>query len=93
PSGGVAIDDMLITSKVKAAINADRQLSTLRIDIKTNQGIVVVSGTVPTAALNAQLLQLVAAIEGVRNVKNELRIQVDHRKFIKSTTSILSSDI
>lgn len=71
--GGV-VDDTTITGKVKAAISADRQVSALKIEVNTKQGVVVLSGTVPNAGVSDHVLQLVASIEGVRDVKNQLKI-------------------
>jgi len=71
----VAVDDAMITSKVKAAINADQEVSSLKIKVKTKQGTVVLTGTVPSAGLSDHVLQLVASIEGVRDVKNDLKIK------------------
>ncbi len=73
--GGAHMDDAAITTKVKAAISADPQLTALKINVKTKQGVVVVSGTVPNAELNSHLLQVVSSVSGVRDVQNQLKIK------------------
>jgi hyperosmotically inducible protein len=69
------MDDAAITSKVKAAIKADPQLTALKVNVKTKQGVVMVSGTVPNAELNSHLLQVVSSVSGVRDVQNQLKIK------------------
>jgi len=73
--GAAMFDDSTITSKVRAAINSDQRASALKINVSTNQGTVVLKGTVPSVDLSAYLLQLVASVEGVRDVRNELKIK------------------
>jgi hypothetical protein len=70
----IGFDDNLVTSKVRAAINADPLTMTLAIEVETKGGNVVVTGTVPSVNVAAHLVELVASVEGVRNVQNKLRI-------------------
>ena len=74
-SGGGVVDDALITSKVKAALVADKQVSALKISVTTKQGVVILSGTVPSAEAGDHAVQTVASIEGVKDVKNELKVK------------------
>jgi osmotically-inducible protein OsmY len=75
-TGKANFDDTIVTSKVKAAINADPLTSSLTIEIDTKDGMVVVAGTVPSAHIRTHLIELVATVEGVRNVKSNLRVAV-----------------
>lgn len=75
-SSSVIGDDALITSHVVSAITADPQTASLRINVGTKDGIVAVRGAVPNANVGAHLLQVVATVDGVRGVKNSLRIAV-----------------
>jgi hyperosmotically inducible protein len=70
----MAFDDSLVTSKVRAAIGADPMTMALKVDIETKDGIVIIKGIVPNVDIAAHLVQLIAAIDGVREVRNKLRI-------------------
>ena len=72
--GGAAVDDTMITSKVKAALSSDPSAAALRIDVNTRQGVVFVSGAVPSNELRDHVAQLIATVDGVRTVRNELKI-------------------
>jgi hyperosmotically inducible protein len=69
-----AVDDTMITSKVRAAIGSDPRTSTLKIDVNTKQGVVFVTGAVPSDELREHVVQLIATVDGVRTVKNDLKI-------------------
>jgi len=69
-----AVDDTMLTSKVQAALSSDPNVSTLKIKVSAKQGIVFVTGMVPNADVRDHLVQLVAGVEGVRSVKNELTV-------------------
>lgn len=69
---GVALDDTGITAKVKAAIFAEPGLKTLQISVDTVKGVVVLTGSVDTAANSDRAKGLAAAVAGVREVDNRL---------------------
>jgi hyperosmotically inducible protein len=71
---GQQTDDSVITGKVKAAIGADPQVSALKIHVNTKGGTVVLTGSVPSADLSDHVIQLAASVEGVRDVKNHLKV-------------------
>jgi BON domain len=75
-TGKANFDDTIVTSKVKAAISADPLTNSLAIEIDTKDGMVVVAGTVPSAHIRTHLIELVATVEGVRNVKSNLRVAI-----------------
>ena len=68
-------DDVMITTKVKAALIEDKEVQAVKIDVKTTQGVVVMSGTVPTAAVGKRALQLASSVQGVKDVKSELKVK------------------
>ena len=45
----LAVDDSTITVKVKGKLAADSQTSAIKIGVDTKNGIVTLSGTVPTS--------------------------------------------
>ena len=68
----VAADDKLITQAVTATLARDPLLK--KIDVRTDAGVVVLSGEVPSLALSAKASDLAHRIDGVKSVKNELRV-------------------
>lgn len=67
-----AATDMAITTKVKAALAADDQLSALKIEVDTVQGVVSLTGPAPSAEAAERATTLAKAVEGVTEVQNKL---------------------
>jgi osmotically-inducible protein OsmY len=67
-----AATDMAITTKVKAALAADDQLSALKIEVDTVQGVVSLTGPAPSAEASERATTLAKAVEGVTEVQNKL---------------------
>jgi hyperosmotically inducible protein len=67
-STGQAIDDTLITTKVKANFAADPQVSALAITVETTNGVVTLSGVVENEAERQRAIQLAQGMEGVTRV-------------------------
>jgi hypothetical protein len=67
-STGQAIDDTLITTKVKASFVADPQVSALAITVETTNGVVTLSGVVENEAERQRAIQLAQGMEGVTRV-------------------------
>ncbi|WP_394560770.1 BON domain-containing protein [Aquipseudomonas alcaligenes] len=63
-----AVSDTWITSKVKASFLADDSISGLDIKVETNQGVVALSGVVPTDAERDLAVEKAKAIKGVTAV-------------------------
>ena len=63
-----AVSDTWITSKVKSSFLADDSISGLDIKVETNQGVVSLSGVVPSDAERDLAVEKARAIEGVREV-------------------------
>ncbi|QDQ25827.1 BON domain-containing protein [Chitinimonas arctica] len=74
-SAGQALDDTAITAKVKAALMADKQVSALDVKVKTEQGVVTLTGTVDKAEANDRAQQLAAAVSGVKSVNSQLQLK------------------
>lgn len=73
-SVGAVVDDALITSKVKAALLKDPDISGFKINVDTSKGVVSLKGEVKTLALRRKAEAIAAGIEGVRKVENQLII-------------------
>ncbi len=69
------IDDAVITTKVKAALFNDPDLSAAEINVETYNGEVQLSGFVSTPSQISQAVQVAKNVEGVRKVKNSLLVK------------------
>ena len=74
-TGAAAATDDSITASAKTALSADAQVAALPVNVTTRKGVVVVSGEVPSAAAGDRVLQIVAAVSGVKDVKNALKVK------------------
>lgn len=68
-------DDLSTTTQVKIALLNAQQVGPLRLDVRTSQGVVTLSGTVRTQAQADQAVAAAKKIRGVRSVTSELKIQ------------------
>jgi len=66
--------DALITSKVKAKLLAEGDIASRNIGVKTTEGIVQLTGDVTSNAQAAQVESITKTIEGVKSVKNDLKV-------------------
>ena len=73
-AGDVAVDSA-ITVKVKSALVADPDIKSLRIDVDTQDGVVTLSGTVPSAANAERAGKVAKDIDGVKSVQNRLTVK------------------
>jgi hyperosmotically inducible protein len=73
---GEKIDDASITAEVKASLLAHRSTSALRTKIETADGVVTVTGIARNAAEKTLVTKLVADINGVNNVINNMTIEI-----------------
>ncbi len=67
--------DLSITTKLKAALTQDSQLSALKIDVDTHDGRVALTGTAPDATARDRAATLASQIEGVKSVDNRLTVE------------------
>jgi len=68
-------DDLTTTTAVKIALLNDAQVGGLRLEVKTLQGTVTLSGTVKSDADARHALAVARQVRGVRGVSSELKIQ------------------
>lgn len=74
-SAGEAVDDATITTKVKSAFIGDDKVSALDVKVKTNQGIVQLSGFADSQETIRRAEQIAKSVGGVKEVKNDLRLR------------------
>jgi hyperosmotically inducible periplasmic protein len=72
---GSNLDDTVITSRVKAALLADKDTKSTDIGVETRKGEVMLSGFVATKSQIALAQTLAAKQEGVTSVRNELSVK------------------
>ena len=68
----VTADDKAITKSVESRFSKDSQLK--KIDIRTDAGVVVLSGEVSNISVSAKASEMAYRVDGVKSVKNELRV-------------------
>ena len=68
-------DDLTTTTQVKIALLSDAQVGGLRLDVKTFQGVVTLSGTVRSAADERHAVAVAKRIQGVQGVKSQLKVE------------------
>jgi hyperosmotically inducible protein len=68
-------DDLSTTTQVKIALLGDAALGAQRLEVKTFQGAVTLSGAVKSAADAEHAVALARHVRGVRRVTSELTIQ------------------
>ena len=69
-SAGQAVDDGVVTAKVKAALVADPVTKAHQINVETFKGTVQLSGFVESDEARTRALQLARDVEGVKRVKD-----------------------
>ncbi|HEU4620955.1 MAG TPA: BON domain-containing protein [Burkholderiaceae bacterium] len=74
-TAGAAIDDGLITTKVKAALLADDTVKGTDINVETLKGEVMLSGFVESKTQLDRALKIAKDVEGVNKVNNKLAVR------------------
>lgn len=69
-----ALDDTEITTKVKGAILTEPGLKSLQIGVDTIKGVVMLTGNVDTKANSDKAKAVAAAVNGVKEVNNQLLV-------------------
>jgi hyperosmotically inducible protein len=74
-SAGMAVDDALLTAKVKAALIQSPDTKAHQITVNTERGVVQLSGFVDSATAKAAATTVAMSVTGVKDVDNELVIK------------------
>jgi osmotically-inducible protein OsmY len=72
---GEYVDDTVITGKVKAAIFNEPSLKSAEINVETFKGVVQLSGFVSSPAAESTAVAVARKVEGVKSVKNDMRLK------------------
>ena len=74
-SAGQAVDDGVVTAKVRAALVADPVTKAHQINVETFKGTVQLSGFVETDEARTRALQLARDVDGVKKVKDAMEVR------------------
>ena len=74
-STGEYVDDVAITAKVKKDIFDEPTLKSAEINVETFKGVVQLSGFVATPANIATASTVAKNVNGVKSVKNDMRVK------------------
>ncbi len=74
-TAGAKIDDASITAQVKTALLTHRSTSSMKTKVETRNGEVLLTGIANNAAEKSLVTKLVADIQGVSSVKNEMTVE------------------
>ena len=67
--------DSSLATQAQAALQQDRDLQALPLTVSSSAaGVVVVKGAAPSADLAQKAIKLVAAVPGVKEVRNEIKV-------------------
>ncbi len=72
---GEYVDDSVVTTKVKAALVNDPDVSAAEINVETFKGVVQLSGFVNSRADMNKAIEIARGIKGVKSVKNDMRLK------------------
>ncbi|EEO8782773.1 TPA: molecular chaperone OsmY [Salmonella enterica] len=67
--------DTATTSEVKAKLLADDLVPSRKVKVETTDGVVQLSGTVETQEQSDRAESIAKAVDGVKSVKNDLKVQ------------------
>lgn len=71
----VHLDDAAITASVKTDILKDPDLSVLKIDVDTKDGVVTLNGLTDNEAAKSRAERLASGVKGVKEVRNFLTVK------------------
>lgn len=74
PAAAGKVDDAQITSRVSASLMGDKDLSAIRIDVDTRDGVVTLSGPVPSTTAKARANEIAWGVKDVKSVNNQLTL-------------------
>jgi len=67
-----AFENFALASRVRATLALAEDLSQVRVEVKANEGDIVVTGTVPEWVTARQVVTYIEAIPGIKHVQADL---------------------
>ncbi|HEX2964414.1 MAG TPA: BON domain-containing protein [Syntrophorhabdaceae bacterium] len=74
PGLAANVDDAQITSQVQARLSSDDTLKASQINVETNNGVVRLTGNVPSTDAVDKAAQMAQSVNGVSSVQNDLTV-------------------
>jgi len=74
PKLGSGGNDFYLFTKARGALNADDELKNSNVIINISEGVLTLTGTIANPSQKTRAEQLMRSVEGVKGVKNQLRI-------------------
>jgi osmotically-inducible protein OsmY len=74
-TAGEAVDDAVVTAKVKARLVDDEVTKAYQINVETFKGTVQLSGSVDSEEARSRATELARNVGGVKDVKNSLQVR------------------
>ena len=74
-TAGEAVDDAVVTAKVKARLVDDEVTKAYQINVETFKGTVQLSGSVDSEEARSRATELAKNVGGVKDVKNSLQVR------------------
>ena len=74
-STGEYIDDRAISTKIKAALLKDKEVSGLAVEVNTFRGVVQLSGFVDTDVQRQRAEEVARTVAGVQSVENNITVK------------------
>jgi len=78
------MEDSGITAKVKSALVDEKAIKSTDISVKTEKGVVTLSGFVATQAQAEQAVGVAGRVEGVKSVSDKLHVKDEATQSVKS---------
>jgi hyperosmotically inducible protein len=75
--GGGKPDDKAIRMTISTKIATDPQLGFMGIEVKSYEGDVILSGTVPDKETRDRLIEMAESVRGVKSVTSNLKIEME----------------
>ena len=77
PKEGGVVSDAMITTKIKAELAKDKEVSAMKINVDTDKGVVTLRGTAKSKAEADKAERLAKTVAGVSTVRNDIKVQVN----------------
>lgn len=74
-SAGQYVDDVTISTTVRAKLIDDKDLNVTQIDVETLKGVVSLSGFVDSDAKKSKATTVARSVSGVKDVRNNLIVK------------------
>jgi hyperosmotically inducible protein len=69
------VDDATITSRVKSRFAKDPSVSAMRIHVKTDKGVVILSGSAKNETERSEAERIAASVPDVKSVENNITVE------------------